>query len=292
MRLRQCEYFDAVLRTGSIRAAGAELRVSEPAISAALRELERELRVVLFERRGRRLVLTPDGELMAPLIRSAVAAAADITKAAAELRRPSGPLRVGLVPSYALPLALRLVELCRTRFPEFSLEVFEGGSLTLEREILSGDLDLAVTTRAEGISIVDRRLTTMTVSEGRLVVVVGPTHPLARRESLTVEDISDQPLILYRNGYLVRELVLRLLGEQAMRNLLCTSDNGATTQQLVRKGLGVTFAPALDLAVPGSNQDLVHVPLVSAPVVQLAAVYPMGRFVPRLVAEALFESET
>jgi DNA-binding transcriptional LysR family regulator len=291
VRLRQWEYFDAVLRNGSVRAGAAALHVSEPAISGALQELERELKVTLFARSGRRLVLTPDGERLAPLIRNAVAAADDIVKTAVELRHPTGPLRVGLVPSFALPLVRRLVTLCETRFPDVSLEVVEGGSLTLEREVLDGDLDLAVTTRAEGISPVDRRLAVVGLFSGRLVAVVGPTHPLSHRAQLTATDLHDQPLILYRPGYLVRELVVRLLGESALRNVLYTSDNGATTRQLIMDGEGVSFTPALAIGDARPDRELVRVPLAEAPAVELAAVYPAGRYVPRLVAETLFTSD-
>jgi len=109
MRLRQCEYFDAIVRCGTIRAASGELLVSEPTISTQIKELERELRVPLFIRRGRRLELSQEGRLLAPLLRRVVISAAAATVTAEELRLPRGTLRVGVVPSYAATLVPHLV---------------------------------------------------------------------------------------------------------------------------------------------------------------------------------------
>ncbi len=291
MRLRQCEYFDAIVRCGTIRAASGELLVSEPTISTQIKELERELRVPLFIRRGRRLELSQEGRLLAPLLRRVVISAAAATVTAEELRLPRGTLRVGVVPSYAATLVPHLVSLCADRYSEVSLEVVESGSLALEQDLLDGQLDLAVLTRSAGVSSADSILTVQPLAPGRLVAVVGASHPLAGRRTLAPGDLLHEQLLLYRAGYLVRELVLSLLGKDALRHVLYSSDNNETTRAFIAQGFGVGFAvvpnlqPAKDTA-----PALVQLRITSAPAVELCCVYLTGRHFPRLISEILADS--
>lgn len=290
MRLRECEYFEAVLQYGSIRAASKVLHVSEPTISVQLRTLERELGTTLFSRETRRLRLTPKGEVLAPCILQVLVAARAVQKTADELRDPSGTFTVGLVPSHAPYMVGDLMTLFREEYPKQVLEVTESGSLTLERELLNGRLDLAVLVRAPGVSADTKRLAAVRLISGSLVALIPPTHPHAGRKEVNFDDLADDSLLLYKPGYIVREIVTGMLGAKKSMAVMYNSDNSAATRELVRKGLGISFATDFDLAsVRAQADDLVKVKIKDAPPLELCCVYLEGRHVPRLVAQQLTE---
>lgn len=289
MRLRQCEYFDAIVRSGTIRGASKELLVSEPTISTQIKELERELKVSLFIRRGRRLELSHDGRLLAPLLRRVVSSAVMAAVTANELHHPAGPLRIGVIPSYAPVLVPRLVSLCADHYPDVSLDVVESGSLALEQNVLEGIIDLAVLTRCAGISHDDPELSVRPVAHASLVAVMSGAHPLADRQTLVAADLIGEQLLLYRPGYLVRELVLRLLGADSLAQVLYSSDNTQTTRSFIGQGIGIGFAIVAETEFIPEDREagLVRVSITDAPALQLCCAYSTGRYLPRLLSETV-----
>lgn len=287
MQLRQCEYFDAVVRHGSMRAAAKHLIVSEPTISAQLRALERELKIDLFARRGRGVELTPEGEVLAPLIAQVLTAAESVQQTVRELRQVSGPIRVGIVPTYASLFVAELLDLCHQDFPGVWLEILEGGALTLEKDVLSGGLDVAFVTRSAALGEADANLAVIPITRGRLVAVVGPKHPLAGELDVSLSALATQPLLLFRPGYLVHALALKMLGEDAARQAFYVSDHSDSAMEMVRQGRGVSFAVDVGVVNPDPRQeDLVHLEIQGAPAAELSCVYARHRYLPKSFAES------
>ncbi len=108
--LRQLEYFVAVAERLSFRGAAEACFVTQPGLSAQLKDLERMLDVQLFERSRRKVLLTPEGETLLPLARNILTRTGDFVDTARSLTRPlSATLRLGVIPTvapYLLPRAL------------------------------------------------------------------------------------------------------------------------------------------------------------------------------------------
>lgn len=171
------------------------------------------------------------------------------------------------------------------------MDVVEGGSLALEQNLLEGIIDLAVLTRSAGISSNDPGLSIRPLAHGRVVAVMNSTHVLADRQMLVGADLSGEQLLLYRAGYLVRELVLRLLREDSVPRVLYSSDNNQTTRAFIAQGVGIGFAIVPERGVIPIDPDptLVQVRIADAPAVELCCAYPTGRYLPRLLSETLAE---
>jgi DNA-binding transcriptional LysR family regulator len=288
MQLRQCEYFDAFVRYGSLRAAAKRLLVTEPTISVQLRSLERELKVTLFVRKGRGLELTPDGIALAPLIRQTLNAARSVLRTAEELRQLTGTLRVGVVPTYAGLFVSELMTLCEQNYAGVSLEVVEGGALSLEGEVVSGALDVAVVVRSPSVSVANSDLSIIRISRGQLVAVVSDLHRLSEQQAILSAELATEQLLLFRPGYLVHALASHLLGEGVVGHSFYISDNSESAREIVRSGRGISLA--IDIGIDGhaaSRSKLNHLPIRDAPLTELCCVYQRDRYLPRMVAESL-----
>ncbi|MEM7153075.1 MAG: LysR family transcriptional regulator [Myxococcota bacterium] len=142
MEIQQLRTFLAVARAGSITRAAAELRLSQPAVSAQVKALEDTLELALFERTARGMQLTPEGERLRTTAERAVDAHHEVLSAAARIRgMPSGVLRLGLGANSNASVAGRLVSALGERYPAIELRLTEGDSSTVIAELLAGRLD-------------------------------------------------------------------------------------------------------------------------------------------------------
>lgn len=278
MRLRDLEYFEAVARTGSIRAASRELHVSEPSVSVQIRTLERDLGVELFSRQGRQLVLSEDGVKLAPSILQVLAAVKAVRLSAEELREPRGNFRVGVVPAHASRIVPEVIDISTERYPRLSLQISENGSLDLEQDLLALKLDLAVVVRADGFGSAPQNLDYLPMRRGVVVAECSADHPLASHSDLDVNDLVGHRLLFYRPGYLIHQVISAMLGDRMNDQVLYQTDNGEAARHLVRKGLGVSFAT--DFGLEDASQlppDFVQIPITGAPQLTLNCAYFRGR---------------
>ncbi|MCL5735889.1 MAG: LysR family transcriptional regulator [Actinobacteria bacterium] len=147
MELVQLKYYVAIADTLSFTKAADVLRISQPALSYQIRRLETELGTRLFDRGGRRIMLTPDGELFLPLAQAVLFRADEAVRVLREhLGVESGEVHIGCNPSVAAYLMPRLLASFRRDFPRVRVSLSEGGDIELQRAVLDGTVDFAVVT--------------------------------------------------------------------------------------------------------------------------------------------------
>ena len=149
--LRLVRYWVAVAEEGNITRAAERLHLSQPALSAAVRQLEAQLGVALLDRSDRVLQVTPAGELLLREGRGLLAAADGVFEAVRGMdRAPVGRLRVGLTPTARYGLARELLAACAAEAPGVMLYPSEDATGALLRDVRGGRLDLAVVFCAPG----------------------------------------------------------------------------------------------------------------------------------------------
>jgi DNA-binding transcriptional LysR family regulator len=190
--LRLIRYFVTVAEEGNVTRAAQRLHIAQPSLSAALRQLESQLGVELLRREGRRLALTPAGELLRlrgrQLLQDADAVAAEVRGTAA-----AGRVRLGVSPTARYDLAPRLLALCAATAPGFMVYTQEDTTGALVRGVADGSLDAAVTFCA---GAPPPSVDLIPLHEERAVVHLPSDHPLAENAAITLTDIVGEDIIV------------------------------------------------------------------------------------------------
>jgi DNA-binding transcriptional LysR family regulator len=191
MDVRLLRYFVACVENKSMHAAAEVLHVSQPALSKAVHQLEAELGAPLLERRPRGVVPTPYGET---LLRYAKMIDTELRRATAEIDAmrgaTKGKINVGAVPTMIAPMTRAAREIL-VAHPGLKLEIRAAFSKELTTALLDGELDLAMILIPEGGA--PPGLAFEPLRRTNPVIVARAQHPLASRQSLTLEDLSAYP---------------------------------------------------------------------------------------------------
>jgi len=192
--LRLIRYFVAVGLEGNVTRAAARLHISQPSLSAAIKQLEAQLGVALLHRSGRRIELTSAGELLlwrgGELLAHADAVAAEVGQRAAAT---SGRIRLGLTPTARYGVGPALMAACAKDAPAVMIYSSEDTTGALLRDVAAGRLDLAVTFCAPEPP---RGVALHILEEVAAVVHLPSEHPLAERASLTLEDLAAESILI------------------------------------------------------------------------------------------------
>lgn len=237
--LRLIRYFVAVAEAGNVTRAAERLHISQPSLSAAVKQLEAQLGVELLTRRGRRVGITPAGTLLLQRGRKLLETAdALVDEVRATAAAPSARLRLGITPTARYGIAPRLLAACAVEAPAVMLYTSEDTTGAMLDAVASGALDLAITFCAtrppDGIELVP-------LPGEPAVVHVRADHTLAARTSVGLDDLADQTILVAggrdSGGYTDR--VLGLFERAGITPTTRTDPYPDLGLQAVRDGLGV-----------------------------------------------------
>ena len=260
--LSQLRAFAAVAEHLHFREAGAEIGMSQPALSGAVAALEDSLGIQLLERTTRRVLLSPAGERLAVRARTVLDAVGELMEEAEAVRAPfTGVLRLGVIPTcapYLLPTVLRLVH---DRYSELDLQVHEEQTASLLDGLLDGRLDLLMLAvppgapeRADADGVV-----TVPLFDEDFVLVTPRHHELAGRDGVPREALRELDLLLLDEGHCLRQQALDVCREVGRSEGVSATTSAAglsTLVQLVAGGLGVTLLPRTSLHVETERNEL------------------------------------
>ena len=262
MTLTELKYIVAVAEERHLGRAAERSFVSQPSLSASVKNLEEELGVTLFERGKRGVFLTEAGGRIVEQARRVLAEAERVKLVARQGRDPlKGILRLGIIHTIAPYLLPGLVAALRRLAPEMPLDVEENITATLDRMLRAGELDavvLALPYEAPGVDVVPPY-------EENFEVVVPAKHALAKRKSVAVEDLDAGEMLLLPVGHCFRDQVLDACTEFSRPPELGRQGNSLETlRSMVASGLGVSVLPATALTARHSSALVKAVPF-SAP---------------------------
>ena len=252
MDLHQLEVFTAIVEEGTLSAAAKRLHCSQPPLSYQLSNLEKELNVTLIQRGSRQCVCTEAG---LQLYKRALQILELSSLAAAELQqagnRVSGTLRIGVISSAVSVLLNQQLDQFHQQYPLITFQLFEGNTFELLEELKKGLLDLAIVRTPFKDDVVKLHLQ----SEAMLAV---STQPLCGHESITIQELSKHPLIIYRR---FEKLVRTAFADAGCElQLACLNDDARTTYCWAKAGIGVGLVPASLLPMFASD-NLAAVPI-------------------------------
>lgn len=240
--LRQFRYFIAVADCASVSAAARQLNISQSAITTAVRELEDDLGVQLFERHSRGVTLTPDGHRFLASSRRVIGVVADATHALrAQPKALEGELTIGVTPLVAGYYLSELLSRFTRACPGVEVLVVEDEPRYLEHLLINGEVDVAIMISS---ALGDRQaLATEILTRSPNRVWLASSHPLAEHDDVSLAEVAAGPLVVLAADRL--DEVMRAVWQRhqlAPRALLRTSSLEAV-RSLVGTGMGVTILP-------------------------------------------------
>ncbi len=288
MTLTELRYLVALARERHFGRAAEACFVSQPTLSVAIKKLEDELEVKIFERGSAEVAVTPLGEEIVRQAQAVIEMAAGIKETAKRGKDPlAGPLRLGLIYTIGPYLLPALVRQAIKRVPQMPLMLQENFTARLLEMLRAGELDCAIL--AEPFP--DNGLAVAPLYDEPFMVAVPRTHALAGRESISAEELKRETLLLLGTGHCFRDHVLEVCPEYARFSShaegIRKSFEGSsleTIKHMVASGMGVTVVP--QLSVPHERQPHVAYVPFSAPVPTRRVVLAWRRSFPRYEAIA------
>jgi len=268
MTLTELRYIVAVAREKHFGRAAEACFVSQPTLSVAIKKLEEELDVKLFERGSNEVSATPLGEEIVRQAQSVIDQAAGIKEIAKRGKDPvSGPLRVGVIYTIGPYLLPDLVKQAIDRVPQMPLVLQENFTARLLDMLRTGELDCAI--MAEPFP--DTGLAVAPLYDEPFMVAVPKDHALAKRKRITAEELKQETMLLLGTGHCFRDHVLEVCPEYARFSSdaegIRKSFEGSsleTIKYMVASGMGITVVP--QLSVPKDQQPHVRYVPFSPPV--------------------------
>ncbi len=258
MTLTELKYIVAVARERHFGKAAEACYVSQPTLSVAVKKLEEELDIKLFERSANEVTVTPLGEEVVRQAQSVLEQAAGIKDIAKRGKDPlAGALVVGVIYTIAPYLLPELVRKIIAMSPQMPLMLQENFTAKLLEMLRAGEIDCAIL--AEPFP--DTGLAIAPLYDEPFVAAVPTTHALASKKSVTAEALKSETMLLLGNGHCFRDHVLEVCPEFARFSSnaegIRKSFEGSsleTIKHMVAAGMGVTLVPRLGVP-PGALGD-------------------------------------
>lgn len=273
IRRKELQLLRAMYQHPTVTAAAQSVHMSQPAASALLRALEERLGFDLFTRENRRLALTSRGRALLPEVLNATAALDAVDRLSADIRHGTRTrLVVGAVAiaaSSVLPAALAQLQ---RHHPRIAITMRAGTALEILDMAFDQRVDLGVI-----IGQPDERVAAQHMAPLSLCAVLHPSHPLASRSTITMDDLVDQALIVLGIALPAGLATARLLESMPARMVPSFEVmQSSAACALVAAGAGVAIVESLG-AHYATRQGLIVHPLMPAESLSLNVVWPKGR---------------
>ena len=270
MTLTELRYITAVARERHFGRAAEACFVSQPTLSVAVRKLEDELGVVLFERNASDVSVTPAGEKIVEQALRVLEETEVIRQlAAAGKDQLAGPLRIGAIHTIGPYLFPGLIPNLRDLAPDMPLFVEENYTAQLTEKLKQGQLDVIIISppyKESGVL-------TLPLYEEPFVVLLPSAHPLSAHEVIDQRQLADDSLLLLGRGNCFREQVIQacpdcITGEGAENSMQSTVEGSSleTIRHMVASGMGVTVLPCTAAGADRYQQRLLVIRRFREPV--------------------------
>jgi DNA-binding transcriptional LysR family regulator len=204
MDVKRARTFVTVAELGSVSKAAEQLRIAQPALSRQISDLEHELGLKLFDRLGRRLVLTSDGEQLLDDCRGLIAFAKSIDERAQGLRRSdTGVLKVAASPQHIESVLSQFLHRYSERFPDVDVHVIEAPGIETLAMLEKGEIHLGQNL-AHALSPDDHRFERQHLGYVDMLAVCQANERIGESGTIEIERLAEQPLLLMDTQFAVR----------------------------------------------------------------------------------------
>ena len=240
MTLNELKFIVALAKARNFRKAAEVCFVSQPALSLAVKKLEDELGVLLFERNRNDVTMTAVGELVIEQATRAIEEANRVKEIAKQGNdQLSGILKLGVIYSVGPYLLPEIIPILRKTAPEMPLIVEENLTSNLETQLRNGVIDVAIIALPFELPGV----ITMLLYEEEFVAVVPNSHEWATRLDVNVAELADEKVLLLNSGHCFSNQVLQACPSLSSNGEVLQGNSLDTVRNMVASNLGITVLP-------------------------------------------------
>jgi DNA-binding transcriptional LysR family regulator len=278
--------FIEVARLASFSRAAEKVLRSQPAVSAQIRQLEQEYGQRLFDRSAKSVRLTPAGEVVLNYANQLLSLQArSIQEVSEQDGVRSGTLSIGANEGTFLYVLPRVLAKYHKQFPKVKISVYRSFTHKVTEKVEEGAVDLGVLT----MPVKSPSLEVIPVFRDRILLMAGPTSPLFKKKSATLEELAAQPIILPKTGSIRKIMEKQLRPYRDNLNVTMELTSVVMIKRFVRAGFGVSLI-CRNFAAENVRRDEVRLLKVEGLDLwrELALVYRKDRSLP-LIASAFVD---
>ncbi len=241
--------FLTVAECGSFSEAGRKMNLSQPAISQAIQNLERQFGVSLFVRQGRSIRLTETGQLLQGFGRELLASANRVEEMMNSLQGTvAGEMTIGCSTTSGKYLLPGLIARFRHRYPQLRINVLVSGRDAVIKRLISGEIPLGISSKV----IEHGDLDYMEFFKDDVILIAPSNHPWSKYRHIYPDDLLEAPIILREENAGTREVLNEGLRQHDilpdMLNVAMTLGNAEAIEMAVEEGIGISFVSRLAAA--------------------------------------------
>ena len=261
MNLHQFRFVqEAVRRNLNLTETAKALHTSQPGVSKAIIELEEELGVDIFARHGKRLKrVTEPGEHVLKSIELIMREVGNLRRIGEQFSaQDSGTLSIATTHTQARYVLPQPVARLREAFPKVNVSLHQGSPEQVARMLIDEVAEIGIAT--ESLTQYDE-LVTLPCYEWQHMLVMPKDHPLAKKATVTLEDLAAEPLITYHPSFTGRTKIdLAFAAKHLQPRIALEAIDSDVIKTYVRLGLGVGIVAEMALRDDGTNSDLLAIP--------------------------------
>lgn len=276
MELRQLEYFQMASRLKNITRAAERLRVSQPNITVAIKKLEGELGIQLFDRSQKQLSLTPEGAVFLGRVEIALRSIQDAVLEVNDYKQlQKGTIKIGIPPMMGAYLFPKIFSSFQRRYSHLDVYLHEEGSVAIREQLERDELDFGIIIIPES----SPNLQLLPMARSQIVCCVPEDSDLAARKAITLQDVEEHSLIMLKEGSFLRQMMLQKMKTASVTpNIVLESNQVVTIMGLVASGVGIAFL--LDMIVR-DTPGIRAIPLATPVYVDVGLAWKRDRYISR-----------
>jgi len=248
MRIEQLYYLVEIAQSDSITMASERLHITQPSLSSAISNLEKELGVALLERTRQGARLTEVGESVVKRAKE-ILYKIDELKIHANIKSSvlTGNLSLAVVRSACMTILPGALAFFKQKHPNVKTSIREKGSYSIIKNVLAGTADIGIITIPDAENYFkyklfdNEQIQSEYLYHDELMICVGKSSPLSIKDTILLEEIIDHPLIGYNSEYILIDQIIKMLKKCGEPNVILHTDNTEIAKKMIAQGNAIGF---------------------------------------------------
>ena len=256
MDIKHMKYFVEVVKQGGMTNASKSLYIAQPTISKAIKDIEAEMAVPLFDRSKRSLVLTDAGKIFFKKCQEIIALYDNLpTEINSLYGLETGHITISMSAVMSMRKFIGVLGDFHQLYPNITYNLIESGGKTTENLILNDEVDIGVTT----LPVDHQKFECISLNKEELTVVLNKEHPLAQKSSIEMEELADENFILFNEDFYLNDKIIENAKNAGfVPNMASQISQWNVIENLVINQLGISILPATIAQLLNDDVKIVH----------------------------------